>query len=110
MNEANIFLVDKYGKLFENAIFYNKKGRKVVYDNDENGVYFPLNATAFCRQRKFALTLPFTFKAAHCMKRNKAVQGISMVSVRIIFYILIDRVYEYRICLCLESYTFRKVI
>ena len=87
-----------------------KKGRKVVYDNDKNGVYFPLNATAFCRQRKFALTLPFTFKAAHCMKRNKAVQGISMVSVQIIFYILIDRVYEYRICLCLEGYTFRKVI
>ena len=38
-----------------------KKGRKVVYDDDKNGVYFPLNATAFCRQRKFALTLPFTF-------------------------------------------------
>ena len=27
------------------------------------------------------------------MKRNDAVQGISMVSVQIIFYILIDRVY-----------------
>ena len=78
-----------------------KKGRKVVYDNDKNGVYFPLNATAFCRQRKFALTLPFTFKAAHCMKRNDAVQAISMVSVQIIFYILITMVCKYRICLCL---------